>query len=305
MTFFNHVDIPSDTNKPENDWSPLSLAENKTKSLASHDKQHQVSSTLSLFEDDNSGSNVDDNVDPKTEPLTHSINDLKSSESTSIPNLEVSASNLDELDNEPVIDKFVGANISKSEETSQIPPFSTTPSTSDVQDNKSPESDKKLPTSSILGLFDDEDSPDDADLFGSKCVTKSSNDSKDQGEKEKSQSKSMSTVAIASKTSLFGDHDDGDADGDLFGGPPPLPEPIKSQPKKVSQKIFSDDSSDDDLFGGGKTIAQKNLPKASASTSKNASIMPKTTKNTKVSEKLFSDSEDDDLFGGSKSKVSG
>lgn len=169
-----------------------------------------------------------------------------------------------------------------------------------------------MPASSVLGLFDDDDDLDGADLFGSKPVAKPSNGPKDHGVKERPQQpKPAPASSTAAKTKgLFGDSNDDDDDGgDLFGGgPPPLPQPIKQmQPKKVSQKIFSDDSSDDDLFGGGKVVAQKNLPKSSAGSSSNTntSVIPKTSKNTKISEKLFSDSEDDDLFGGSKAKSTG
>lgn len=204
------------------------------------------------------------------------------------------------------------AKVSKVEETGPKPQLSDPTSMDDVHEINSPTptfaptptAEKKLPASSVLGLFDDDDDSDDGDLFGSKFVANPSNNSKDQREKENQQSK---PVAVASKTSLFGDHDNDD--DDLFG-PPPLHEPTKQpQPKKVNQKIFSDDSSDDDLFGGGgKKTAQKIPSKPSAgssSTSSSTSTIPKIMKNTKASDKLFSDSEDDDLFGGSKLKSTG
>lgn len=254
------TDIPSETNKPEDEWS----------SPASVGKQHPTTATPSIRNTKNTES-----------PPTSSI--AKKRPEPSI---------FDEIDNEPAMDQISVVKMSKNEETKQK--------------RKSPTIDKRLPASSVLGLFDDDvDDPNGADLFGAKFVAKPSNISKDQGAKV--QPKSKPTSSTSTKTSLFGDHDD-DGGDDLFGGPPPLPEPIKqSQPtKKVNQKIFSDDSSDDDLFGGGKIVAQKNPPKSSAgSSSSYTSTIPKTSKNTKASEKLFSDSEDDDLFGGSKSKSTG
>lgn len=248
-----------------------------------------MSSALSLFEDDDVDDGLSEDVifGSKTKTIPHSTHNIKRNEA---------------LDNISDKDTVIGSNIPKSVD---IPQLSTVTS-SDLHEKNSSGNDKKLPASSILGIFDDDD-PDDGDLFDSKFVTKLSKDLKDQREKQKPQVKSIPNVAIASKTSLFGDQDTDDDDDSLFGGPPPLPEPIKqSQPKKVNQKIFSDDS-DDDLFGGGKTIAQKIPPKSNAgsSSSKSTSTIPKTTKNTKANKKLFSDSEDDDLFGGNKSKSTG
>lgn len=264
-----------------------------------------MSSALSLFDDDD---DPDDGLDDKdifgskTNTSTHSISNTKTTESPPTPSIAKpppDSSIFDGFDNDSEIDKISEPKIPKIDET--------------AQKTKSPTSDKTLPVSSVLGLFDDDEDPDDAVLFGSKPVTKLSNVSKVQGEKEKTQQpKSISTTSSAAKTSLFGDNNDDDDGDDLFGGggPPPLPEPIKQiQPKKVSQKIFSDDSSDDDLFGGGgKVVAQKNLSKPSAAgsgSSGSTSAMSKTAKNTKTNERLFSDSEDDDLFGGSKSKSTG
>lgn len=253
-----------------------------------------------LFEDDDADDGLDDSdiFGPKTTTATPSISNTKNSESPTSPSIakkHPEPSIFDEIENEPGMDKISEANISKIEEAKQKP--------------KSPTIDKKLPISSVLGLFDDDNDPDGGDLFGSKFVAKPSNVSKFQGVKEKPQQpKTMPTSSTATKTSLFGDLDDDDDGGkDLFSVPPPLPEPIKqSQPTKVNQKkIFSDDSSDDDLFGGGKTVVKKNPPKSSAGGSSSTSTIPKIAKNTKASEKLFSDSEDDDLFGGSKLKSTG
>lgn len=301
-------DIPSDTNKPEDDWSPFSKNGKTppTSDAKQQQQQHQVSSALSLFDDDdNDGLDDEDIFGSKNIPAEHTISDAKNAETppttSSVTGKKLESSIFDEFDKDPPIDIAPESKVSNIEETKPIP--------------KSPTTDKKLPASSVLGLFDDDDDPDEADLFGAKFVSKPLNVSKDQERKEQPQQpKPIPTSSTAAKTSLFGDHDDEDDDGnDLFGGPPPpLPEPVKQvQPKKVSQKIFSDDSSDDDLFGGGggggKT-AQKNPPKSSAgrSSGSSTSAVPKnTSKNTKTSEKLFSDSEDDDLFGGSKSKSTG
>lgn len=256
---FYITDIPSDTNKPDDDWSSPASA-------------GQISSAVRLFEDDDDNEDLDDS-------------DIFGPKTTIAPIISSS------IANEPEMDKISEPKIPNTEEAKQK--------------QKSPTIEKKLPASSVLGLFDDDDDAD-SDLFGSKFVAKSSNVSKDQSVNEKPQQpKSMPTSSTTAKISLFGDHDDGD---DLFGGgPPPLPEPIKqSQPKRVNQKkIFSDDSSDDDLFGGGKKVAQKNPPKSSSGSTSTASTIPKTAKITKASEKLFSDSEDDDLFGGSKTKSTG
>lgn len=300
------ADIPSDTNKAEDEWSPLSKS-GKTPPTSDAKQQHQVSSALSLFDDDdNDGLDDDDDIfGSKIIPVKHTISDTKNVEisptTPSVAEKKLDSSIFDEFDKDPPIDEIPESKVPNIEETKHIP--------------KSPITDKKLPTSSVLGLFDDDDDADEADLFGAKFVSKPLNVAKEQDRKEKPQQpKPIPTSSTAAKTSLFGDHDDEDDDGnDLFGGPPPLPEPVKqAQPKKVSQKIFSDDSSDDDLFGGGGgggKMAQKNPPKSSADRSSSSSstvAMPKnTSKNTKTSEKLFSDSEDDDLFGGSKSKSTG
>lgn len=264
-----------------------------------------MSSALSLFDDDdNDGLDDDDIFGSKIIPAAQTISNMKDSEAqpttSSIAEKNSDSSIFDKFDNDPPIDIISESKIPDIEATEQKP--------------KSPTSDKKLPTSSVLGLFDDDDDPDDADLFGAKFVSKPSNVPKDQEKKENPQPpKPIPTSSTAAKTSLFGDHNDEDDDSnDLFGGPPPLPEPIKQvQPKKVSQKIFSDDSSDDDLFGGGGggggsgKVAQKNPPKPIAGRSSSSAIPKNTSKNNKTSEKLFSDSEDDDLFGGSKPKSTG
>lgn len=170
-----------------------------------------------------------------------------------------------------------------------------------------PATPEKKSMSNDLALFDDH--LDNDDLFGATEKTdkhiseeKKSEKSIESREPEPkitpktsvpkaSQSRNTPPISTMSKVSLFGDDED---DSDLFGGPPPLPEPMKS--KKPAKKIFSDDSSDDDLFGSGK--------KGEKSSSKTTSIAGKTLKNTKMSDKLFSDSEDDDLFG-SKAKPKG
>lgn len=290
---FPITDLPSDTTPP---------------SSVEKQQQQPVSSALSLFDDDdpnNDRLDDDDIFGTKTIPAPRPISNIKGTAESPPTNSGVAKKHFDssifgDFDDDPPIDTTSRNSIvSNVEETKQRP--------------KSPTVDKNLPASSVLGLFDDDDDADEADLFGAKFVPKStSNAPKGQAEKEKpQQSKPAAASSAAAKTkSLFGDQSDDDDDGDdLFGGPPPLPEPIKqAQPKKVSQKIFSDDSSDDDLFGGGgggaaKTAAPRNPPKSSAGRSTSTTLaMPKSTK---TNEKLFSDSEDDDLFGGSKSKPTG
>lgn len=243
---FVFTDIPSDPNKSDENWSPFSTVEQKSPpSLVG--KQHQVSSALSLFDDD--ADELDDS----------DMFGTKTSKDTTKSKEETKPSNLNERSNSPTMEQIFDSDIPKMDESPEVSP------TAD---------DKKMPESSVLGLFDDDDHPNKAALL-----------------------REPETKSMAPKTSLFDDQDD---DGSLFG-PPPLPEPNKQRqpPKKVSQKIFSDDSSDDDLFGAGKTAAQKSIAISSTSN------IPKTTaKNTKTRDKLFSDSEDDDLFGN-KSKSTG
>lgn len=256
------IDIPSDTNKSEDDWSPISTVGNTKMSPACVGKQHQVSSAVRLFEDDG---DVDNGLfGPKNTTATGS----NTSYSKSIGSLSTSSAvknhlntgNFNEYDNENA-EKVFDAKVPNVKELEQ----KSTPTA---------KNDKKLPTPSVLGLFDDD--PDDADLFGSKLMAKPSNSSKDQKEKENSP-KPTSTVVVTIK---------------------------QSQPKRVHQKIFSDDSSDDDLFGGGKKMVS-NIPSKSTSNRSNTSIIPEVMKKTKVNDNLFNDSEDDDLFGGSKPKPTG
>lgn len=159
-----------------------------------------------------------------------------------------------------------------------------------IPEKISPPNDKK-PTSNVVDLFDDDLNAED--IFGTKATTSSKplNEPKIQ----KKPVAITSPASASKKMSLFGDDDD----DDLFGGPSetvkkPIAEPSKqTKPKKADTKIFSDDSSDDELFGGSKI--KKNPPKHDTTTVK--SVVR--SKESKPIDKLFSDSESDDgdLFG--------
>lgn len=171
---------------------------------------------------------------------------------------------------------------------SPYPPSSLNPSVMSSVPNE-----KKPSSGNASSLFDDNSDTDE--LFGSPPTLASS---KIEPTEQKPPSKSLSSASVATKSNIFGDYDDED---DLFGEPPPLPEPVKqTQPKKSASKIFGSDSSDDELFGSGRS-KKKNPTKSNSAT--NATVS-KAAKDNKASDKLFSDSEDDDLFG-TKSKPKG
>lgn len=309
----NQPDLPSNPNKSEDDWSPYSTSYIKETPPASNDKKPNIPSVLKLFDDDlendddifsiKSSSESKAEVKNGVEP-PNIVPSLRNVIETSPPSSDerLPASSVLELFDDDIgdVNLFGSTNstVSTSEVTLQKQQSVDSPSTSHEQETPSPvSSDKKLPVSSALDLFDDGDLVDN-DISD----TKTSKETKSETNKGKTKSAPVASKAARSKAAgLFGDDDD---DDDLFGGPPSPQEPVKqSRPKKAASKIFSDDSSDDDLFGGGKT-AKKNpsKPSTSATTTSTASK----TKDAKSNDKLFSDSEDDDddLFG-SKSKPTG
>lgn len=299
---------------------------------ASNEKKLPISSALSLFDDNDDDLDNDDDIfgiKPSTEhksepeqqkhptdvaqPARSSVQEPSPVLSdTKLPGSSVLGLFDDDPDDNDLFDTIKPTELKSEQIAQKQPPHDSPPSTSNTQP-------VKLPVSSAAGLF--EDNLDNNDIFDTKDSKESKNDEEEEKTistiesiKDRKPPQSVSMASKTSKISLFGDDDDDDDDGDLFGRPPPLPEPVKQlQSKKAESKrivgtvaFVSDDSSDDDLLfgGGGGKITKKNPPKSSSSTTSTTKTAPKTVKQINSSEKLFSDSEDDgDLFG-SKSKPS-
>lgn len=217
---------------------------------------------------------------PPIPPISPASNEKKLPASTALELFD------DDLDNNDIFGTQT-AKETKTETKEQKKSPNSVSKTSNVLEQPSASIDEELPISGASDLF--HDGMDDGDeIFGSKIET----ESKKTAMKSANPPYKSIPPKKGTKPSLFGDVDDSN---DLFGGPPPLPEPVKQvHPKKLAIKIFSDDSSDDDLFGGGGKSAKKNPPKPKPIDTQAPS---KRTKDSKSSDKLFSDSDDDDLFG--------
>lgn len=319
---FYFTELPSDTNKPDDDWSPYSSSFVHEMPPASNDKKLPISSALSLFGDEDDNLDNDDEVfgakpsaESKSEPkeqkqptdIAQSSRSVVQEPSPVLSDTKLPGSSVlglfdDDPDDNDLFDTIKPTESKYEQIAQKQPSHDSPPSTSKTQP-------VQLPVSSAASLF--EDDVDNNDIFDKKDSKQSKNDSreeksmpKDESKSDKKPPQSASKASKPSKISLFGDDDDDDDDGDLFGRPPPSTELVKQmQSKKADSKIF-DDSSDDDLLFGGGISAKKNPPKSSSFTT-STTTAPKATKQVKSSGKLFSDSEDDDgdLFG-SKSKPS-